>query len=124
MSADNVIEPAADDPSMIWPGFAEVNTEGAALAREMFIELEEIDVESDAPMAGDLAQLENCPRRGQPFRNVVAEYLARAQARGPSVTDGFCAVLGDYISACLNGSVPDVSFYDPIAGITEEEDAS
>jgi hypothetical protein len=107
--------PNADDPKARWPGFATVNTEGAALAREMFIELEQIDY--DAPSAGDLAQLENCYRQGEPFRNVVAQYLERAQAAGASVTEGFCAVLGDYIASCLSGSVPEVSYYDEIAGV-------
>lgn len=121
MSASILMHPNADDPEVIWPGSVKVNTEGAALARELLIQLGEISNDYDVPSASDLAQLKNWPRRGQPYQNTVAEYLSRAQAAGPSVTEGFCAILGDYLSDCLTGSVPYVRKYDQYAGILEEQ---
>lgn len=43
----------------------------------------------------DRCCLEDWPREGQPFRNIVLEYLQRAREAGTDAEAGFCAVISD-----------------------------
>jgi hypothetical protein len=94
-----------------WPGVAEVSRRGVAIAVEMLTDLESNEDEQGAA-AYDLACLEDWPREGRPFRNVVAEYLKRARDAGPEVEAGFLAVLSDTVSMVCGGSVPSSERYD------------
>lgn len=100
------------DPQEVWPGFAQIDRMGAALARDMLYELEDPGSDEHGVGLADYSSLEDWPRRGRPFRNVVAEYAAMAQAAGPEVLDGFYAVLSDYVSIACNGATPDAVSYD------------
>lgn len=98
-----------------WPGHAAINPIGAALARDMLIELEGIDSpdsDPEGPAPAERSMLEDWVRQGRPFRNVVAEYAAMAQAAGPEVMGGFYAVLSDYVSIACQGSIANVEKYD------------
>lgn len=105
--------PKADVPAAIYPGVADVNREGVAIAFEMLCELESgavVDPEAHIRIA-ELSELENWPREGKPFRNVVYEYLTRAKQSGPAVEAGFCAVLSDFVAQVLEGGAPSAHFY-------------
>jgi hypothetical protein len=97
------------DPEAIWPGVADVNRVGIALAAEMLERLEEQD-EHKIRLA-DYACLEDWPRQGRPFRNIVAEYLTAARKEGPEVEAGFCAVLTDMVGLLCEGMGVDTSRY-------------
>lgn len=44
---------------------------------------------------------------------VVARYLATLREHSsPELERGFCAVLTDYLGACVNGGVPDPEYYE------------
>lgn len=100
------IRPAcAADPADIWPGFAQINRTGASLARDMLCELESANSDPHGVNVADNCTLANWPRQGRPFRNVVAEYGAMAQAAGPQALIGFYAVLSEFLSSTCQGSI-------------------
>lgn len=99
------------DPTEIWPGVADVSREGMALALEMLIQLEATDDDEHGIRLGDYACLEDWPRQGRPFRNIVSEYMAVARKQGPEVEAGFCAVLTDMLGLLCSGTVPDTARY-------------
>jgi hypothetical protein len=104
---DRVIPPYPEDadPMEVWKGVADVNVQGVAIAVEMLTEFERNDEIGSGVHERDLCELEDWPRLGTPFRNIVAEYLKRARETGPDVEAGFCAVLTDMIAAVYNGFV-------------------
>ena len=116
MSAKVLMGPNAA-PQDVWEGHAAVDRAGAELAIEMLSELEDTDCDDDHHVTADYSCIADWPREGQPFRNIVAEYLQRARAAGGDVEAGFCAVLGDYVSICCQGSVPDAEGYAQVFGI-------
>jgi hypothetical protein len=75
----------SDDPATVWPGVTAVDPAGVELAVGMFAELEDNEEGPDGINEGDPAVLEDWPREGTPFRNIVLEYLQRARDRGPEV---------------------------------------
>jgi hypothetical protein len=93
------------DPTEVWPGIADVNRMGFALALEMLDQLENWEEDEHKIRVSDSACLEDWPRQGRPFRNIVAEYLAAARKEGPEVEAGFCAVLTDFIALGCSGVV-------------------
>jgi hypothetical protein len=109
-----LVVPSDDpDPEEVWPGVADVNRAGLALAVEMLDLLEEGSGSSDEHgiCLSDYACLENWPRHGHPFRNVVAEYLTVARNEGPEVEAGFCAVLTDIVALLCSGTVAHAERY-------------
>jgi hypothetical protein len=79
----------------IWPGHVNVDPAGVRLAADMLAELQAppcdiYDMTDPPPFT-----LEDDSRQGLPFRNIVAEYLARAREAGAQTEAGFCAVLTD-----------------------------
>lgn len=121
MSTRNVVQHPSASPAAVWPGHATVDTAGATIAREMLLELADVpDEQEETVTVGDLACLENWPREGRPFRNVVAEYAARAQSAGPAAVEGFYAVISDYLGICCQGCLPDLDRYDSLC---DTEDA-
>jgi hypothetical protein len=98
------------EPTEEFPGDATIDPAGAAIARAMLRELEEVDLVHGTPANDSL--LANWPREGRPFRNVVAEYVAKAHAMSPQALEAFYAVLSDFISWASQGSVPNSSSYD------------
>ena len=110
--ADNVTPIRPDlGPMEIWPGVADVDRAGIALAVEMLADLEWNDEDEHGIPLADYACLEDWPRQGRPFRNVVAEYLMAARKEGPAVEAAFCAVLTDVVALCCTGTVPDSARY-------------
>jgi hypothetical protein len=104
--------PDDPDPDEIWPGVADVSREGVALALEMLVELENGDAPDEHGIGpANYACLEDWPRQGRPFRNIVAEYLTTARKGGSEVEAGFCAVLTDIVGLLSSGSVPDTERY-------------
>lgn len=102
-----------DDPMEIWPGVADVNREGVALAHEMLVLLEDYeDYDEHGIALADYCCLEDWPREGRPFHNFVAEYLKAARERGPEVEAGFCAALTDFVGMCSQGMSSDANRYD------------
>jgi|SRR5580698_7850292 hypothetical protein len=99
------------DPEESWPGVADINRAGLALAVEMLEQLESCEDDEHGVRLTDYACLEDWPRQGRPFRNVVAEYLSAARKDGPQVEAGFCAVLSDTIALHCSGMVPDSARY-------------
>lgn len=100
MSAPIVRHPAAD-PAATWPGGHAIDPAGERIARQMLEELEGADMDERGVVAAEYCQLADCAREGQPFRNIVAEYAAKALAVGPEALAGFYAVLSDRLSiAC------------------------
>jgi hypothetical protein len=99
------------DPEAIWPGVAAVSRAGVALAVEMLTDLEWNDEDEHGIPLADYACLEDWPRQGRPFRNIVAEYLTAARKEGPEVEAGFCAVLTDMVGLICTGTVPDAARY-------------
>lgn len=106
--------PEDADPTDTWKGVVDVNRRGIAIAVEMLTELEWNDQVGSGVAECDLCSLEDWPRHGTPFRNVVAEHLQRAREAGPEVEAGFCAVLGDMISLVCSGTIPAASRYDEL----------
>jgi hypothetical protein len=106
-----VAPPRDPDPTEIWQGVADVNREGMARAVEMLEQLESREDDEHGIRLADHACLEDWPRQGRPFRNIVAEYLAAARKGGPEVEAGFCAVLSDMLGLISSGSVPDSARY-------------
>ena len=104
---------ATDDrhPTEVWPGVADVNREGVALALAMLEQLENWEEDEHGIQLSDYACLEDWPRMGRPFRNIVAEYLMAARKEGPEVEAGFCAVLTDIVGLFSGGIVPDSARY-------------
>jgi hypothetical protein len=96
----------------IWPGWADVNREGAALAHEMFVRLEENEDDEHGVALADYGCLEDWPREGRPFRNFVAEYLKAARERGPDVEAGFCAALTDVVGLVFQEQAPTAHRYE------------
>jgi hypothetical protein len=80
------------DPTELWKGHAEINLDGVRLVLQMMGELEDIESEDFGVTTAEFCDLEDWPREGRPFRNIFAEYLARARAAGTDVEAGFCAV--------------------------------
>ena len=104
-------------PQDVWKGHAAVDRAGAELAIEMLSELEDTDCDDDHHVTADYSCIADWPREGQPFRNIVAEYLQRAREAGPGVEAGFCAVLSDFVSTARAGSVPYTDSYAKMFGI-------
>ena len=101
-----LIHPKADDPRAMFPGVAALDRTGARLAFEMLCELEDFETtDQDGILASDRACLENWPRQGEAFRNVVLEYLHRADKAGSSAEAGFCAVLSDFVATVSIGAI-------------------
>jgi hypothetical protein len=95
----------------VWPRAAPLNRDGVALAHEMLVALQRIDVDDEGISLADYACLKDWPRQGRPHRNVLAEYLKKARDMGPDAEAAFCAVLSDFVAICCQGSVPEVSWY-------------
>ncbi|HJS91648.1 MAG TPA: hypothetical protein VJ738_16900 [Steroidobacteraceae bacterium] len=104
----------------IWPGIHQVDKAGARLAQDMLAELETYDPTADVSVA-NRSCLEDWFRDGGPFRNIVAEYMATAQAAGPQALEGFCAVLSDFIAQACTGSVCDAAQYNRWTGDGQED---
>ena len=100
----------------IWPGHVDLDRTGVALAVEMFDEMAE-DTDVDRVQVADMCCLEDWPRNGQPFRNIVAEYLERARQAGPAALYAFTAVLSDLAGLAVQGSCRDVENYAEHYGI-------
>jgi len=96
MSAKILMGPGANSMD-VWKGHAAIDQAGAELAVEMLDEVEDTKLDDGGVSPGDFCCLEDWPRHGRPFRNIVAEYLQRARAAGPDVEAAFCAVLSDYV---------------------------
>jgi hypothetical protein len=116
MSAKILMGPGENSMD-IWKGHAAVDQTGVELAVEMLDELEDPKADDECVALGDLCCLEDWPRHGRPFRNIVAEYLARARTAGPDVEAGFCAVLSDYVSLGGPGSGGSAERYAEMFGI-------
>ena len=100
MSA-SIVRHSAADPGPTWPGVHAIDPAGERIARQMLEELEGSDMDERGVVPAEYCQLADCVREGQPFRNIVAEYAAKAQAVGPGALAGFYAVLSDRLSiAC------------------------
>lgn len=97
MSAPIVRDPAAD-PAATWPGVHVIDPAGERLAREMLEVLECTEMDEHDMNPAEYCQLENWVRQDRPFRNIVAEYAAKAQAVGPEALAGFYAVVSDFIA--------------------------
>jgi hypothetical protein len=106
-----VNHPMADDPEALYPGVAEVDRAGVALAVEMLLQLENWETDEHGIELCGYACLEDWPRQGRPFRNIVAEYLTAARKEGPEVEAGFCAALTDMVGLLCSGIVPDSERY-------------
>jgi hypothetical protein len=110
-----VLHPKADDPQAMYPGVADVNREGVSIAIDMLYELEGGNEDADGVGPADRSSLDNWPRQGLLFRNIVAEYLAQARRAGPDVEAGFCAVLCDIVALNCQGLSSDgVARYEPM----------
>ena len=95
-------------PAAVWPGIQSIDPVGAAIAREMLEELEGTETDERGLCPAEYCQIENWVREAQPFRNVVAEYAARAQDAGPAALQGFCAALSDFIAQSCQSLVDQV----------------
>jgi hypothetical protein len=95
----------------VWQGVADVNRAGIALGLEMLVQLEDFENDEHGIRPAEYACLEDWPRQGRPFRNIVAEYLKAARKEGPEVEAGFCAMLTDIVGLLCSGSVPDTERY-------------
>ena len=102
MSAPIVRQPAAD-PAATWPGVHAIDPTGERIARDMLEELERVDMDEHDINPAEYCQLENWVRQDRPFRNIVAEYAAKAQAVSPEALAGFYAVLSDVVSRACQG---------------------
>jgi hypothetical protein len=99
------------NPHSIWPGHADMDRAGVELAIEMLRVLEEGE-RDDGIAEGDYCCLEDWPRQGGPFRNIVVEYMARAREAGSGVENAFCAVITDYLAlGSLGSGVRSAEFY-------------
>jgi hypothetical protein len=101
MSNDRFEITFSEDPATAWPGHAPIEPGGVELAIAMIRELEDSDLGQDGINENDRSCLENWPREGKPFRNIVLEYLQLA--RELKVEAGFCAVLSDYLALGSQG---------------------
>jgi hypothetical protein len=108
-----LVVPAEDDrnPAEVWPGWADVNRAGLTLAVEMLEQVESSEEDEHKIRLADYACLEDWPREGRPFRNIVAEYLTAARNQGPEVEAGFCAVLSDIVGLIGLSTVSDSGRY-------------
>jgi hypothetical protein len=106
-----LVAPSDPDPREIWPGVVDVNRAGLTLAIEMLEQFESCEDDEHGIPLTDYACLEDWPRQGRPFRNIVADYLTAARKEGPEVEAGFCAVLTDMVSLFCSGTVPDAERY-------------
>lgn len=120
MSA-KVIRHPNTSPAAVYPGRAEINRAGATIAWDMLCELESVDCEDEGPNIAEHSDLENWPRQRRPFRNVVAEYAAIANAVGPEVLDGFYAILSDVVAITCQGMCPAAARYDSFCDARDEE---
>ncbi len=102
MSALIVRHPAAD-PAATWPGVHALDRAGERIARDMLEELERVDMDEHGTNPAEYCQLEDWVREGRPFRNIVAEYAAKAQAVSPEALAAFYAVLSDVVSRACQG---------------------
>jgi hypothetical protein len=91
----------SEDPCSVWPGFAALDRSGVAFAVKMFGELEKQT--EDGIEVSDMCCLENWPREGLPFRNIVGEYIERARRAGAAAEYAFTAVLSDLIALHVLG---------------------
>ena len=89
---------ASVSPAAVWPESQSIDLTGAAIACEMLKELKSTDGDVHDLCPAEYCQLENWVRQGRPFRNIVAEYAAKAQAVSPEALAGFYAVLSDFIA--------------------------
>jgi hypothetical protein len=81
---------------------------GHELAFAMFDELLSEDGSgSDA----DQALLEPDYRHGHPYRDIVADYLARARDAGTDVERGFTMILSDMVATLMQQGCPDAYYY-------------
>ena len=85
------------------PPFHVIDSTGARIARKMLKELERVDMDEHDINPAEYCQLENWVRQDRPFRNIVAEYAAKAQAVSPEALAGFYAVLSDVVSRACQG---------------------
>jgi hypothetical protein len=85
--------------------------EGHELAIEM---LEELLGEDGRGDAGDQALLDPKYRHGQPYRDIVGEYLERTRAKGPEVLRGFTMIVSDLAAAVMQGASPGAYYYDKL----------
>lgn len=108
--SDQVVHPFDVDPQVTWPGHVQLEPRGVSLAVELLEELESLDADAEVN-PHDLADLEDWPREGRPFRNIVLEYLQRAHQESPEAQASFCAVLSDFLSICCAGAVPEAGRY-------------
>ena len=90
-------------PATRWPGVHAIDPAGERIARDMLEELECVDMDEHGTNAAEYCQLENWVRQDRPFRNIVAEYAAQAQAVGPEALAAFYAVLSDVVSRACQG---------------------
>jgi hypothetical protein len=116
-----VVRHPATSPAAVYPGHAEINRAGATIAWNMLCELERVDCEDDGPNIAEHSDLENWPRQGRPFRNVVAECAARADVAGPEVLEAFYAILSDFIAITCQGMCPAAARYDSFCDDGNEE---
>jgi hypothetical protein len=108
MTAVVICHPNAD-PERVWPGQAPLDQTGLMLAVRM---LDDLENEDDGEIrASDYACLEDWPREGKPFQNVVLKQLRRAQAAGPAAESAFCAVLSDFVAFSCGGMSPNCARY-------------
>lgn len=102
MSGANV-QQAPTDPATRWPGVHAIDPAGERIARGMLEELECVNMDEHGTNPAEYCQLADWVREGRPFRNIVAEYAAKAQAVGPEALAAFYAVLSDCLSIACQG---------------------
>lgn len=84
------------DATEVFPGTHAVDPSGAKLAVQMLLEFRRHDSDAAGVSSRDYMSLEDWPRQGRPFRNIVFEYLQRVRELGIAAEVGFCAVLSDF----------------------------
>jgi hypothetical protein len=94
-----LVDEPYDFPEEIWPGRQSVNQAGAKLAVEMLLELHSGASDDVGISARNYCDLGDWARQGRPFRNIIREFLHRAQLFGADAETGFCAVLTDFVAA-------------------------
>ena len=90
-------------PATRWPGVHAIDPAGERIARQMLEELEGTEMDEHDINPAEYCQLEDWVREGRPFRNIVAEYAAKAQAVSPEALAAFYAVLSDVVSRACQG---------------------
>lgn len=103
MAGPPTFAPSDPDPTKVWPGLVGVNSAGVEIALEIFKRLENSESDAHGIRLSDSACLEDWPREGRPFRNIVAEGLALARSEGPETEAGFCAALTDFVALVCSG---------------------